>query len=111
MSDQMHFGPTAPGSLNGVNNLMITPPKVRKVTIQAALFTTPGAVLHWRVAYATALTATALTTAEGVVLHGGSVELEVNPTAQAYIYTFLTDAAGTAQAGGANDRVDLWATS
>lgn len=113
MSDQMHFGPTAPTSLNAVNNAMITPPRVRKVTIQAALFTSPSAVLHWRVAYATSLPATALNTAEGFLIHGGAAELELNPTAQAYIYVFVTDANGTALAGGAGalDRVDVWATN
>jgi hypothetical protein len=106
-----HFGPTAPSSLNGANNFEIALPKARTVTIQAALFTNTSYVVHWRVAYASGLTATALNTAEGFLTHGGSVALELNPSGQAYLYLFITDTAGTAATGGANDRLDKWVTT
>jgi hypothetical protein len=103
-----HAGPTAPSSLNGANNGEVEIKGGGFVKIQAALFTNPTAILHWRVAYASGLTATALDTAEGFLSHGGSEQIDLGPHATAYIYWFLTDAAGTALAGGANDRLNKW---
>jgi len=111
MSLNQHVGPTAPASLNGVSTLQISLPKAAKVTIQAALFTNPNGLVHWRVDVSPSLTATALTTAEGFLTHGGAQELDLNPSAQMYLYVFTTDTAGTALTCGTADRVDMWATS
>jgi len=106
MSDQgFHIGPTAPTSLSGAHTFQITLPKVASVTIQAALFSNVGYVVHWRVAYAASLTATDLDTAEGALSHLGSATLQLSPTTQAYLYVLVTDSAGTHTNGGTSDRL------
>jgi len=111
MDNQMHFGPIAPTSLNGASNFEIALPKARTVTIQAVLLTNSGALLHWRVDCSPGLTATALATAEGCLSHLGCAPLALNPSSQAYLYVYLTDAGGTALTGGANDRLCNWVTT
>lgn len=108
MQNGFHKGPTAPSSLNGANNGEIEITDGGYVKIQAALFTNPTAVLHWRVEYASGEDATALDSAEGFLTHGGTEQIDLTPGAKAYIYWLLTDTAGTALAGGANDRLNMW---
>lgn len=101
--DGYTVGPVAPESLDAANEFEITLPKANVVSIQAALFTNKTSVFHYRVAKAASLTATALSTAEGFITHGGVAELRLDPTVQYYLYGLLTDADGTAANGGAND--------
>ncbi len=99
-----HTGPTAPISLNAANNFEIELLEgASRVTIQARLFTNKTYLVHWRVAYDTGLDATTLTSAEGFMVHGGAVVINLDPAVQAYLYVLVTDADGAAQNGGVAD--------
>lgn len=102
-----HVGPTTPTSLNGVAVKTITLPRCERLAIQARLYTTPTAHMHFRIAYATALTDTAVATAEHTLTHLGSRSIRLLPGRQAYLYVFTTDSGGTSATMGAADYVSI----
>jgi hypothetical protein len=105
-----HF-PATPISLNGASSGSAALPKTSIVQIQAALFSTPGNIVHFRIGYGTGLDATALSTAEAYLTAGGTMTLQLNAQNGAYIYWFTTNSAGNATAGGANDYLNIYAQS
>ena len=92
--------------MNGVSVLEVALGNVRAIHLQAALVTNPNNYLWYRLEYATGAAATGLATADGFLTNGGSVDIEsVDASKDSYLYLLLTDNAGTAANGGANDYI------
>jgi len=98
--------PAVPISLNGANSGAIVLTGKRRVLLQADLVTKATYRVYGRLAYTAGLAATTLATAEAKMTDAGVIELWVKPDKDyAGFYWLLTDNAGVAQNGGANDRI------
>jgi hypothetical protein len=96
--------PVAPQSLTGASEGSFALPKGGEVIIQASLIDHQSAFVHFRLDDASGGADTDLTTATCMLGHGGDVKIPLPPSGM-YLYWYLTDAAGAALSGTANDHL------
>ncbi len=106
MREMISSNPVAPQSLNAAASGTITLPKGGTITVQACLFTNPASLVIFKLDDVSTADAVDLDDMQGVLGHGGTVEITL-PPGQMYLYWALVDATGTADTGGANDRIAI----
>ncbi|GEM_PF-4189727 len=111
---QAHKGPTAPIALVGVDTAELDCSGLNRMVLQADLLSSPNGRVYFRADYGEDKDDCSPANAEGYITDGGTAVINLDPwikteTALPRIYLALTDAAGVAANGGANDRMLVYA--